>query len=239
MIVAIHQPEHLPWLGWFDKMIKADVFVILDNVQFERDDVQNRNRILDASSSQGWKWLTVPVRKKGLSRSRISDVRIGGTSPNRPWGRRNWRIIEAAYSGAPFFDIYGPTFEETLTGKDWQLLTDLNMELICKLRRSLQINTKMVKASQLNASGSRTGLLLSICKEVGATDYLSGPHGRHYLEENLFHRHGISVAYNRFEHPVYHQEHDPFVPSLSAIDLLFNEGPRASAILSSVACAGS
>lgn len=218
MITTIHQPEHLPWLGFFDKMRQADLFVLLDNTQFAKDDFQNRNRIKTAN---GPLWLTVPVYKKKRSIQRIIDVEICN---DRNWQARCWSQIEQSYKKTPHFVEHRPFFQE-LYQTEWTKLADFNIAIIRYLAEAFGIQTKIVTASELGieAVGS-TEVNLSICKAVDASIYISGKMGREYLDEAPFHASNIEVVYQDFQHPEYPQPWGEFLSHMSAIDLLFNCG---------------
>jgi hypothetical protein len=232
MIVTIHQPEYLPWLGFFNKMRQADLFVLLDTVQFTKDDFQNRNRI---KTHKGWVWLTVPVYKKGRSSQRILDVEICNDSK---WGRKTATLLRESYGKAPhfaehFYEAQGGFFEK-LYGQHQTSLCDLDIEIIDYLKQALGIETPILRASELELEAGAEGgtdVTHQICRELGADVYLSGAFGRDYLDESVFDASGIEVRYNNFEHPTYEQLWPPFEPRMSAIDLLFNHGAEASRIL--------
>jgi hypothetical protein len=226
MIVAIHQPEHLPWLGFLHKASLSDCFVILDNVQFRKNYFQNRNRIRTVS---GASWVTVPVRKHKLS-TPINQIEI--TSIHR-WTEKYWKTIDINYSKAPEFKKHR-SFFKSLLQSDWDNLLDINMEIIRYLFEMFGINPQIILASSLaNARGISGKLLLSLCKEIGATEYLSGISGKEYLDETIFHVENIKVMYQEFYHPIYQQVYEPFKPCMSSIDMLFNCGDKAGQLLKS------
>lgn len=221
MIVTIHQPEHMPWLGFFHKMRRADAFVVLDNVQYRKNYFQNRNRILGAN---GPFWLTVPVRLKGHTQSVIRDIEVDST---QRWAGRYWKSLVSSYGRHPHFSDYAAEFE-SLFSKDWALLSDLNLAIIDLFRKAFAIETPMLRASEMDAAGRSTDLLYSICKQLGATKYLSGPSGTDYLDESKFKEGGIVVEYHEFIHPSYVQHRRlEFASHMSAIDCLANLGERA------------
>jgi len=218
VIVTIHQPEHMPWLGFFDKMRQADVFVLLDTTQFAKDDFQNRNRIKTRS---GPAWLTVPVYKKGRSEQLIIDVEICN---DRNWRNQCWSLIYQSLKDAPFFAKYMPFFKD-LYAREWSKLVELNVTIIRYLAQQLGLKTDLVMASELGVyERGSTNVNLSICRLLGADVYLSGKHGRDYLDERKFREQGIGVTYQEFRHPKYPQLWGDFVSNMSAIDLLFNCG---------------
>lgn len=226
MRVCIAQPEHLPWLGYFDKMARSDVFVFLDTVQFKRRYFENRNRVRTSSGST---WVTVPVRAKGRYQQAIRDVEI---DTDRAWQRPYWRTIEMNYRRAPYFPRYSAALEEIILGRSWTQLVDLNLALIRMGADAFGIGATCLNASALDVTGKATGLLVSICRRLGARTYLSGISGRDYLDEDVFRAAGIAVEYQEFHHPVYQQLHVPFEPCMGFVDVLFNHGGEARSILS-------
>jgi hypothetical protein len=229
MRVAIHQPYHLPWLAFFHKMWMSDVFVLLDNVPYSKNDFQNRNRIRTSGTDKGWCLLTVPVLTKGRFGQRINQVEIN--KADKAWNRRCWRSIEYSYSQAEYFENYQDFFYDLYTAKSWDKLVDLNVYLIEYLTQVLGMDTELVLASDLGVSGSSTELLLGICQKLGADLYISGRFGRDYLDEAQFHQQGIQVVYQDFQHPEYPQVYEPFVPNMSVIDLVFNCGDKSKEII--------
>jgi len=216
--IAIHQPEHLPWLGYLDKARKADGFILLDTVAFKKNYFENRNRI---RTPQGWGWVNVPVLTKGKFGQTFLEVEINNKTR---WAEVYYRTLLQNYSRAPFWKTYAPALEE-LIQRPWTLLVNLNLTLIEFLWSAFGISTPLRRASTLNPAGKKSELLLDICRKTGATVYLSGPSGRDYLEESLFSAAGIGVEYHEFHHPEYSQAFSPFVPGMAGIDLLLNEGP--------------
>ncbi|MBN2084300.1 MAG: WbqC family protein [Anaerolineales bacterium] len=225
--IAIHQPEHLPWLGYLDKARKADEFIFLDTVAFKKNYFENRNRI---RTPQGWAWVTAPVLLKGRFGQTFLDVEVNNQVR---WAEVYWRTLLQNYSRAPFWKTYGPVLEELLL-RPWHKLIDLNLALISLVWREFGIATPTRRASTLGVSGKKSGLLLDICRKTGATVYLSGPSGRDYLEQSLFAAAGIGIEFHEFHHPEYPQRFSPFVPGLASIDLLLNEGPEGIRRLESV-----
>lgn len=229
MIVAAHQPNFLPWLGYFDKMRKADMFVTVDHVQMERQSFQNRTRI---KTAEGARWITVPVVQ--LSRDeRVADKRIDNSREGRfRWGRKMALTLKYAYQSAPHYADYAPALTEILEGR-WDLLADLNHRLIDFCREALKITTPMVRSSEMKISGARSEMVLDMCRQLGAKAYLSGAGAsKDYLDVAAFERAGIEVLWQEFQHPQYEQRPpaSPFVEKLSVLDLLFNRGPASAAL---------
>lgn len=226
--VVILQPGYLPWLGFFDQMRAADVFVYYDDVQFDKHGWRNRNRIKDAAGQPHW--LTVPVRHSSLNLPRIIDVEV---DPRAPWARKHIGTLRQFYSRAPFLKQYLPELEDLLN-RDWQRLVDLDLAVVALMCRWLKIERRIERSSELKIDGTQSGRLLNICKHLGATRYLSGAAARDYLDVGLFDPQGIQVSWQNFVHPEYPQLHGAFVPYLSALDLLLNCGDESAAVLTGV-----
>jgi hypothetical protein len=224
MIATIHQPQYLPYLGFFHKVRHSDLLVMLDDVQFSKSDVQNRNKI---KTRDGWQWITVPVLQR-LGQL-ISEVEI---DPRTPWQRKHWNALSASYGRAPHFRALGPALKDRLD-QDWTKLGELNVELTRWAMESLGIVRPMVFSSSLDVEGTQTERLVNICRAVGADAYLSGPGGRSYLELPLFEAAGIDVLWQEFTHPVYEQVQPEagFIPNLSVVDALFACGPGVVSLL--------
>jgi len=222
--VTINQALHLPWLGVFERMAKSDVFVFLDDVQFIKNDFYNRNRI---KTQQGARWITVPV--KYSFRQIQSEVEVDHT---KNWQAKNFKTIESNYLKAPFFSQYRDSFQSVYQ-KHWDIISDYNIDLTTYLAEQFGIATELVRSSTLGVERGikRTTRLVEICEKFKATTYFSGQGGSKYLEENLFSKRYIKVIYQDFQHPIYPQLFGEFIPELSAIDLLFNCGPKSLQIL--------
>jgi hypothetical protein len=223
-IAAIHQPQYVPYLGFFHKLAHADVLVVLDTVQFQKNGLQNRNKI---KSAKGWQWLTVPV-SHGHD-SKILDVQIGD---HGKFARKHWSTLQSNYGRAPHFawaaERLRPVLEAT-----WTHLSPLNIQLARVACELLEIKAPHVLASDLPSEGESSALLISLCKAVGADAYLSGPGGRGYMDLDLFERAGIQVLWQEFVPPTYPQVFPEagFVPNLSILDILFNCGEAARGFL--------
>ena len=226
MIVAVHQPQYLPWLGYFDKIRRADVFCYLDSVQYKKNDWQNRNRI---KTSQGWQWLTVPVRFQFPEK--ICEVKI---NPMVNWRKKHLQSLVTNYRRAPYFGKYIEVFEQ-IYSEDWELVSELNIHFIERLKDALGLSQKpAIKSSQLELREEPTDQLIDICKEVKADAYLSGQDGIKYMDLECFKENGIEVIIQDFKHPVYPQMFKDFESNMSVVDLLFNCGPESSNIIRDV-----
>lgn len=225
MIVSIHQPNFLPWLGFFYKIYRCDIFVFLDNVQFTKNSFQNRCKI---KTPQGVAWLTEPVLIKKKFGQFTDEVEFN----NRlPWRKSHLKTLEMNYKRAPYFERYFPKLEEIYLVKDWKYLSEFNIELIKLICKELSINKRFESASQIGVEGKSTSLLIDICRKLNTTSYLSGEGGAKYQEEEEFKKANIKLIYSDFKHSVYPQLWGEFVEGLSILDLLFNCGDKSVDIL--------
>jgi hypothetical protein len=226
VIVTIHQPEHLPWLGLIEKISKADLFVILDTVQYQKNYFHNRNKI---RTSNEFAWITVPVKKFSHNNS-IREIQI---SYDQKWELRYLNLIKTFYSKTAYFDKYFPLLESEVLKKH-EYLVGLNCAFLSLLTRAFEIDTKIVKASDLELpSNLKGGTIVNyeICKSLSAKEYLSGISGKDYLDSSYFNDRGIQVKFQEFYHPIYQQRYEPFLPFMSSIDSLFLYGDDAKTIL--------
>jgi len=219
MIVGVHQPNYLPYLGFFDKMMKSDIFIIYDDAQFNKEDFQHRNRI---RIYHGWKWLTVPVEKKHIP---IKEIKIKNEVmiKNIKWSEAHFRDIRDNYKDTPYYPVYEKKLED-IYNDTYENLIELNMCLIDFLRTAFNIKTKLVFSSEFGFTSKSTQKLVDLVETLGGDVYLSGPKGKDYLDISLFEKKGIRVEFQDFKHPVYKQRYEGFIPNMSAIDALFNTG---------------
>jgi hypothetical protein len=226
MTVSINQPAYLPWLGYFNRIALSDLHIVLDHVQFEKNSFVNRNK---ARTRQGWTWLTVPLATKG----RFGHLSINSLSiaPNDPWARKHWTTIRTSYARAPFFKDLAPAYEALYT-KPWTDFLPMARDFMRQHLADLAIDTPVLSSSTLGVQGTKSDLVLNLCRAVGADIYLSGPLGRDYLDEASFASAGIDIKYQDFEHPIYKQcQPGPFEPAMGVLDLLFNLGPSSRALV--------
>lgn len=223
MIVAVHQPQYLPWLGYFDKMRRADVFCYLNDVQYKKNEWQNRNRI---KTAQNWQWVTVPVRYHFPEK--INQVRINQAVD---WRKKHLQALITNYSRAPYFKEYIPIFEDTFS-REWEFISELNIHLIESLKGLLDMGEiPSVLSSDFKLSEEPTDRLIDICKALGADTYLAGKGGADYMDLERFEKNKLKVMIQEFAHPVYPQLFDGFQSHLSIVDLLFNCGPESMKII--------
>lgn len=223
MLVGIHQLHYLPWLRYFDKIARADVFIVLDDAQFTKNDWQNRNRI---KCAPGAAILTVPVNHK--QGQPLNEVRIVN---DNPWARKHWQTIRQAYARAPYFSLYANTIEDICNGP-WEFLNALNRTMLERFLSLLAIKTPLVYASTLDVGGAASERLAGLVHAVGGTAYYCGAHAAEtYLDRSLFDGAGIEIVIQRWHAPIYPQLHGEFIPDLSILDLLMNCGPDSLNIL--------
>ena len=223
MLVGIHQLHYLPWLRYFEKIARSDVFIVLDNIQYGKNNWQNRNKV---KTSGGVTLLTVPVVER-LGQT-LDQVKI---SPLAPWQRKHWRTIEQSYRRAPFFEEHAP-FLQAVYHREWEYLNDLNRHMLDYFVRVLGITSRVVYSSELNVPGVATERLVNLIKAVSGDEYYSGAFAAQaYLDADMFRQAGIGLVFQEWHAPVYPQLHGEFAPDLSIIDLLLNCGPESLTIL--------
>lgn len=223
MNCVILQPSYLPWRGYFHQVHKADVFVFLDDVQYDARGWRNRNRVLGPA---GPLWITVPVHSGGSQTQRrpITSIEICWDSD---WPARHLRTFQHCYRRAPFCNDALAWLEPHYRRRP-RFLADLTIDLTIDVARRLGIeHTGFLRSSELHVAGRKTERLLSILRRVQATHYITGPSARAYLDEGLLLREGITVEYMCYEYPPYPQLQPGFEPQVSILDLMFMTGPDA------------
>jgi hypothetical protein len=218
MKVAIHQPQYFPWLPYFLKINKADLFIFLDSVDFHKNGIQNRNMI---KTSQGEKWLTVPV--KHTLGQKIKDIEIDNT---KKWQKKHYQTLSQSYSKAEFFNDYKSELESFFTN-EWSSLSEMNINLLSLMMKWLKIETPIIRSSEMNSTGKGSDLILNLCCEVRASKYVSGIGGKDYLDSNMFKKMGILIDYQPpilpNQYPQLHQKIG-FKNNLSILDIILNCG---------------
>jgi hypothetical protein len=228
--IAIVQSSYIPWKGYFDLIASVDEFVLYDDAQYTKRDWRNRNRI---KTRQGPLWLTIPVVVKGRFDQRVCDTMASECQ----WPEKHWRSIRTHYSRAPCFSAYGTQLEELFLGTTSRRLSDINYRFLAGLSRMLGIDTRFSWSMDYKLGADRTGKLVSICHQAGATEYISGPSARSYLDEQQFADVGIAVSYADYSaYPEYAQLYPPFDHYVSIIDLLVHTGSSAVQFMQSVSC---
>ena len=226
MILSVHQPQYLPWLGYFDKIAGSDLFVFLDEPQFKKREFQNRNRI---KGPQGEIWLTVPVVSKGKFEQPIKDVLIDNS---QAWQKNHWQTLSLNLKKAPFWAQYSPGLEAFYT-TPYSHLCDLNFKMSLWFFEQLGLKTPWKIESEIGTSTVSTERLIELCKKTGSTGYYSGSGGKDYMDEERFKQEGLDLSYQHYSHPSYPQRFADkgFLPYMSIVDLLMNVGPDSLKVL--------
>ena len=227
MILTAHQPVYLPWLGLFHKIAISDSFISFDQVQYQRDNWNNRNRI---KTPDGPIWLTVPVLKKGYLDKKICEIEIDNS---KPWARKHWRSIRANYAKAPYFKEYADFFEDVYL-KHWTTLEELNTYMLRWFLDTLKIDVLIKSAGEYDFRGSKSNLVLDMCKQLSADAYVFGKLGEEYADIDSFESNNIKVIFQDYIYPEYSQKFGGFESNLSIVDLLFNMGDSSFDTLMSV-----
>jgi len=216
MILTAHQPAYLPWLGYFDKLIHADVFIFLDTVQYEKNSFTNRNRI---KGPQGEIMLTVPVFTKGHTSETLRETRID----NRfNWRKKHLASIYMNYKKAPFFEENYSKLEQ-LYDKQEDLLSDFCFNQLQFWLTEMNFNkTRIVRSSELDINSKKSDLVFDLCTYFQASHYISGALGKDYLEEDKFQQAGISITYQNYHYPVYPQLWGNYIANLAILDFWMN-----------------
>ena len=224
MIVSVHQPAYLSWLGYFHKIALADVFVFLDDTQFEKNSFVNRNRI---KTAQGPIWLTVPVKLGGHIDKKISEIEIA----DKVWQRKHWQSIELNYKKSAYWQEYSAELKNFYE-KDFSHIADLCFAQLQWFVKLLGLSTKIIKASDLKLDNfKKQDLILAICRELKADIYVSGQQGKNYITLEKFQANGVKVYFQDYHHPKYSQLWAGFEPFMGIIDLFLNEGPKSLEII--------
>lgn len=219
--VAIVQSNYIPWKGYFDLIDRVDEFILYDDVQYTRRDWRNRNRI---KTPKGPRWLTIPVQVKGRFLQTVNHTVIADPR----WNRNHWRTIVHNYARAPYFSEYRPMLEELYLGAEDLLLSTVNHRFIRAICTLLGISTRISRSADFQLVDGRTQRLLSLCKQAGATEYISGPAAQSYLDETIFRQEGINVRWMDYgPYPEYPQLYPPFEHRVSILDVILNNGEEA------------
>ena len=219
MFISIHQPEHLPWPGFFNKIKSVDQFVILDDVEFRKGYYHNRNKILNNVNEE--EWVTIPIIKSS-NKDKINQKKIKIDDFKKINFYKN-KIFDS-YKNTDYFKLYEEEFF-SIYEEDYKYLIDLNLSLINFFLKKLQIDTKIIKSSSLDVVGNKSNLILEICKKLKGTKYLSGVSGKNYLDLESFRKENIKVVFQKYDYPQYKKNFK--FPNLSTIDILFRLGPEA------------
>jgi hypothetical protein len=219
MLISIHQPEHLPWPGFFNKIKLVDLFVILDDVKYRKGYFHNRNKIIDNLGNE--QWITIPVihlhNEELINKKKI---KLDDYKKLQIYKDKIFNI----YKYTDYFKLYEKEFF-SIYEKNYEYLVDLNLHLISFFLDKLEIKTKLIRSSEITCEGKKSNLILSICKKLKASEYLSGKSGKDYLDLKSFERENIKVDFHQFKYPQFKKNFK--YPNLSTLDMLFKLGPDA------------
>ena len=197
---------------------------MMDNTQYDKK-FTNRNKI---KIPDGWSWLTVPINKE----HKFLPNKLVEINNKENWKEMHWKKITRSYTNSKFFKKNYKSFFEEVYNKEWKFLLELNSELLRQIIDWLGLKIQIIKESELNINGNSTERLVNVCKELGAETYVSGVGGKEYMNEKLFQKNNIKIEYQKFQCPTYTQIFGgDFIPNLSIIDLLFNNGSKSLPIL--------
>ena len=214
--ISISQPTYLPWSGYFNLIQRSDYFVFLDDVQFEKQSWQTRNRLRDRSGTTFW--LTVPIQKDKLDTS-LNEIFIAKNPAN--WRTKHLKSIYSSLSHADFFDVVSDMINHIYT-QDIVNLVELNIFIIKQIAFALDIQTNFYRSSDLKMSGNREEKLINICSEFNASTFYSNVGSKNYLDpaQPLFNKNNIAIQYQNWDHPVYKQGKLDFQSHLSILDMI-------------------
>lgn len=227
--IGILQPGYLPWIGFFDQLDQADIFILYDDVQYDKNGWRNRNRI---KTAQGEQWITVPVLTKGNVFQLIKDTAINNTDN---WQKKNILSITQNYKKAKY-SFVAEDICAIIQGKKWHWLVDLNYSVLKILMAHLGIDKPVYFSSDFNAHGGKNEKIISLIKHFGGDTFIEGSSGKEYIDLAQFKKSNIVVSYQEYKHPIYNQLYGKFIPYLSVLDLLCNCGPNSLEILRSGRC---
>ena len=228
MQITIHQPEFMPWAGYFNKIARAEGRIIhLDSVKFQKNYFDNRCRLKQNGAA---KWVTVPVKGRDAG-TLIKDILI--FEPGS-WEKSAFSAFFASCGKAPFWKEHAPFLEATFTPGRWAKLVDLNLAVIEYVCRYLELPLNATRSSEMGVESKGSQLVLDLCLKAGADSYLSGAHGRDYLDEAAFAAAGVKLVYQDYAPPVYDQHDGPYIGPLTVFDLLLNRGRDARALIAGV-----
>lgn len=225
--IAIVQSNYIPWKGYFDLINSVDEFILFDDMQYTRRDWRNRNRI---KTPKGSTWLTIPVNAKGKYHQKICETRISDAQ----WNELHWLTLRHNYAKSLYFKEYADTFERLYEGATQPTLSQVNYHFLSEICSLLRIQTKLSWSMDYSLEEGKTERLVKLCRQAGASEYLSGPSAQGYIDEQLFSDAGIALHYIDYSnYPEYEQCFPPFDHYVSIIDLIFNTGPEITRYMNS------
>lgn len=226
--VAISQSNYIPWKGYFDMINSVDEFIIYDDMQYTKRDWRNRNII---KTPNGLLWLTIPVKIKGKFFQKINETEV----ENNSWATTHWKSIQMNYSKTPFFSIYAPMIEKLYSDASQEtFLSKVNYIFLQGICNILEINTLISQSSQYDIIDGKTERLVSICKQAQASEYISGPAAKDYIDPKQFEDVHIQLKWMNYQdYAPYPQKFGDFNHGVTILDLLFNVGPEYKKFLKS------
>lgn len=226
--IAILQSNYIPWKGYFDLINMVDEFVLYDDMQYTKRDWRNRNKI---KTPNGLTWLTIPVEVKGKYYQAIRDTKIS----EKDWAKKHWQALALNYAKSKYFKDYKDFFEELYQDNNDEYLSQINYKFIVAINSILGIKTKIRWSSEFDLIDGKSECLLGICQDCNATEYISGPAAKDYLDEALFFNENIQVSWMNYSgYPEYQQLYNSFEHGVTVLDLIFNEGPNAVKFMKSL-----
>jgi hypothetical protein len=221
--IAVSQSNYIPWKGYFDMIARVDEFVLYDDMQFTRRDWRNRNQI---KTAQGLHWLTIPVQSKGNYIEAVKNIRV----LDQGWAENHWKTIRFNYARAPHFEEYSPRILSLYhAAAQEEMLSRINHVFLFGLCQLLQITTPLKWSADYDIVEGRNERLISICRQAGAANYLSGPAAQKYVDEMAFRTAGVRVEWMDYSwYPVYEQRFGEFIHGVSVLDVIFNCGQKAA-----------
>jgi len=218
--IAILQSNYIPWKGYFDQINMVDEFILYEEVQYTKNDWRNRNQVKGANGKQ---WLTIPVKQNSLAQ-RICDTKTAQTN----WAKKHWKTLSINYAKSKFFSDYKDNFEQLYLVNETEYLSEINYRFILAICKVLGIKTKISQSSDYELGDGKTERLINLCQQAGATEYLSGPAAKNYIDDDLFFNAGIKLTWMDYSgYTEYYQLYPPFEHGVTVLDLIFNEGPNA------------
>lgn len=220
------QPTYIPWIGYFEMIAASDIFIFLDDVQFSKKSWQQRNRVKGAN---GEFWLTIPVVQKNGPFQKINEIFINNSMN---WRQKHLKSIEMTYQKSQYFKQYISAVKE-IYSEEWTYLADFNMASIHMLMEQIGISTPTIRSSAMAVAAKGNEKIVELCKYVEADELYDAAGAEKFIDNDLFNRSGIQVAFQNYMHPEYSQLHGAFMPYMSAIDLLFNHGANSLHVIRS------
>jgi len=223
--ILILQSNYIPWKGYFDMINSVDEFIIYDHVQYTKNDWRNRNKI---KAQNGAQWLAIPVNHS--TSMRIKDVKV----VNKLWRKKHWNTLNGNYAKAKYFKEYKDRFEFLYLKGTEEYLSQINYIFLNEINEILNIKTATSWSWDYNLDGNTTEVIINLCKQTNADEYLSGPAAKNYIDENIFQENNIKLTWMDYNnYPIYNQLFPPFEHRVSVLDLIFNEGPNANKFMKS------